>query len=103
MQTPVTAKNKTDPGSGSSFSQMLDSGFKNKRRIVLESTPDPWPPLLGSEEVTVARPLHVSKVGQSKEKGKIKQATLISDFLAHGCTWKKELSLVDSSSAELHR
>jgi len=30
--------------------------------------------------VTLARPLHVSKVGQSKEKGKTKQATLISDF-----------------------
>jgi len=28
--------------------------------------------------------LHVSKVGQSKEKGKTKQATLISDFHAHG-------------------
>jgi len=26
----------------------------------------------------------VSKVGQSKEKGKTKQATLISDFHAHG-------------------
>jgi len=33
--------------------------------------------------VTLARPLHVSKVGQSK-KGKTKQATLISDFHAHG-------------------
>ena len=32
--------------------------------------------------VTLARPLHVSKVGQSKEKGKINQATLISDFHA---------------------
>jgi len=96
MQTPVTAKNKTDPASESSFSQMFDSGFKNKRRIVLESTPDPWPPLLGSEEVTVARPLHVNKVGQSKEQGKTKQATPLSDFFAHGCTWKKELSLADS-------
>ena len=46
MQTPVTAKNKTDSGSG--FSQIFDSGFKNKRRIVLEATPYPWPPLLGS-------------------------------------------------------
>jgi len=27
--------------------------------------------------VTLARPLHVSKIGQSKEKGKTKQATLI--------------------------
>jgi len=34
--------------------------------------------------VMLARPLHVSKVGQSKEKGKTKQATLISDFHAHG-------------------
>jgi len=33
--------------------------------------------------VTLARPLHVSKVGQSK-KGKTKQATLISDFHAQG-------------------
>jgi len=33
--------------------------------------------------VTLARPLHVSKVGQSK-KGKTKQATLISDFHADG-------------------
>jgi len=33
--------------------------------------------------VTLAQPLFVSKVGQSK-KGKIKQATLISDFHAHG-------------------
>jgi len=33
--------------------------------------------------VALARPLHVSKVGQSK-KGKTKQATLISDFHAHG-------------------
>jgi len=32
--------------------------------------------------VTLARPLHVSKLGQSKEKGKTKQAT--SDFHAHG-------------------
>ena len=46
--------------------------------------------------VTLARPLHVSKDGQRKEKGKTKQATLISDFHAHGsksykwlpCTWK---------------
>jgi len=48
MQTPVTAKNKIDSGSGSGFSQMFDSGSNNKRRILLESTPDPWPPLLGS-------------------------------------------------------
>jgi len=34
--------------------------------------------------VMLAPPLHVSKVGQSKEKGKTKQATLISDFHAHG-------------------
>jgi len=34
--------------------------------------------------VTLARPLHVCKVGQSKEKGKTKQAILISDFHAHG-------------------
>jgi len=34
--------------------------------------------------VTLARLLHVSKVGQSKEKGKTKHATLISDLHAHG-------------------
>jgi len=34
--------------------------------------------------VMLARPLHVSKDGQSKEKGKTKQATLVSDFHAHG-------------------
>jgi len=34
--------------------------------------------------VTLAQPLHVTKDGQSKEKGKTKQATLISDFHAHG-------------------
>jgi len=34
--------------------------------------------------VTLARPLYASKVGQSKEKGKTKQATHISDFHAHG-------------------
>ena len=34
--------------------------------------------------VTLARPLHVSKDSQSKEKGKTKQATLISDFHARG-------------------
>ena len=34
--------------------------------------------------VTLARLLHVSKVGQSKEKGKAKQATLISNFDAEG-------------------
>jgi len=28
IQTPVTAKNKTDSGSGSGFSEMLDSGSK---------------------------------------------------------------------------
>jgi len=33
--------------------------------------------------VMLARQLHVSKDGQSKEKGKTKQATLISDFHAH--------------------
>jgi len=48
VQTPVTAKNKTDYGSGSGFSEMLDSGSKSKRRILLELTPDPWPPILGS-------------------------------------------------------
>jgi len=37
-----------------------------------------------SVAVTLTRPLHVSKVDQGKEKGKIKQATLISDFHAHG-------------------
>jgi len=34
--------------------------------------------------VTLARPLHVSKDGQSKEKGETKQATLIRDIHAHG-------------------
>jgi len=34
--------------------------------------------------VTLARPLHVNKVSQSKEKGKTKKATLVSDFHAHG-------------------
>ena len=48
MQTPVTAENKTDSGPRSVFSQMFDSGSKNKRRILLESTPDPKPPLLSS-------------------------------------------------------
>jgi len=32
----------------------------------------------------LAQPLHVSKVGQSKQKGKTKQVTLISDLHAHG-------------------
>jgi len=48
MQTPVAAKNKTDSSSGSSFSEMLDSSSKNKHRILLESTPDLWPPMLSS-------------------------------------------------------
>jgi len=39
---------------------------------------------MGRVSVTLVRPLHVSKVGQSKEKGKTKQATLTSDFHAHG-------------------
>jgi len=46
VQTPVTAKNKTDFGTG--FSEMLDSSSKSKRRILLELTPDPWPFMLGS-------------------------------------------------------
>jgi len=33
--------------------------------------------------VTQAWPLHVSKDGQSKEKGKTNQATVISDFHSH--------------------
>jgi len=37
-----------------------------------------------SVAVMLARPLHVSKVGQSKEKRKTKQATLVSNFHAHG-------------------
>ena len=37
-----------------------------------------------SVAVTLVRPLHVSNDSQSKEKGKTKQATLISDFHAHG-------------------
>ena len=43
---------KSDSGSESGFSQIFDSGGgsgpKEKRRILLESTPNPWPPLLGS-------------------------------------------------------
>jgi len=41
-----------------------------------------------SVAVALARPLHVSKVGQSKQKGNTKQATFISDIHAHGskCT-----------------
>jgi len=35
---------------------------------------------------TLAQPLHASKVSQSKEKGKTKQATLKSNFHAHGNT-----------------
>ena len=34
--------------------------------------------------VALARPLHVSKVGQSKEKETTKQVTHISDFHAYG-------------------
>ena len=34
--------------------------------------------------VMLARPLHVCNDGQSKEKGKTKEATLISDFHADG-------------------
>ena len=34
--------------------------------------------------VTLVQPLHVSEDSQSKEKGKTKQATLTSDFHAHG-------------------
>ena len=48
----------------------------------------------------VAVMLHVSKDGQSKEKDKIKQATLISDFHAHGSSsslWP--IRLVTSSSS----
>jgi len=55
---------------------------------------------MGRVSVTLVRPLHVSKVGQSKEKGKTKQATLTSDFHAHGSK-KWELSLADSCNAEL--
>jgi len=39
---------------------------------------------LSDVAVTLARPLHMSKDGQSKQKGKTKRATLISDFHAHG-------------------
>jgi len=42
------------------------------------------PYTLPNVAVTLPRPLHMSKVGQSKEKGKTKQATLISDFHADG-------------------
>jgi len=38
----------------------------------------------GSVASTLAQPLRVSKVGQCNEKGKTKQATFISNFLAHG-------------------
>jgi len=48
VQSPVTAKNKRDSGSGPVFSEMLDFCSKNKRRILLESTTDPWSPMLGS-------------------------------------------------------
>jgi len=34
--------------------------------------------------VTLERTPHISKVGQSKEKGKTKQAKNVSDFHAHG-------------------
>jgi len=49
--------------------------------------------------VKLVRPLHVSKVGQSKKR-KTKQATLISDFHAHGSSsslWP--IRLVTSSSS----
>ena len=49
----------------------------------------------GDVAVTLARPLHVSKVGQSKEKGKTKQATLKSDFHAYG---SEEISLAETPS-----
>ena len=42
--------------------------------------------------VALARPLHVSKVGQIKEKGKTKQATHVSGFHAYGsksCLWPR--------------
>ena len=48
VQTPVTAKNITDSGSGPGFSAMLRSGSKNKRKILLESTHELWPLMLGS-------------------------------------------------------
>ena len=48
VQTPVATKNKTDSGSSFGCSQVFDSGSKNKHRILLESTQDPWPPMLGS-------------------------------------------------------
>jgi len=48
--------------------------------------------------VTLVQPLHVTKVGQSK-KGKTKQATLVSDFHAHGS--KSSLWPTDSSGVEL--
>jgi len=56
---------------GSQQSQIFFSGYTYFRAIACVA-------------VTLARPLHVSKVGRSMEKGKTKQATLLSDFHAHG-------------------
>ena len=43
-QTPATAQNKRESGSGSSFSQIFDSGSgSEKNRILPDSTPDPDP------------------------------------------------------------
>jgi len=57
-------------------------------RVTKFQTVNPWCPQIQPHipcvAVTLARPLHVSKDGQSKEKGKTKQAILISDFHAHG-------------------
>jgi len=65
--------------------------FKHFKVMVGEALP-PLPPLTTRHwqghfayvAVMLARSLHVRKVGQSKEKGKTKQATHISDFHAYG-------------------
>jgi len=49
MQTPDTAKIKSDPGSRSSFSKIFDSGFERKMQNlggVNSGTSDPWPLLI---------------------------------------------------------
>jgi len=55
--------------------------------------------------VTLAWPLHVSMAGQSREKGKTKQATLISDFHAHGSEsslWPIRLAQINIDDVTIH-
>ena len=69
---PARARNhKPTPGSSPTF--IFEARFRPESQIYKGSY----------VAVTLARPLHVSKDGQSK-KGKTNQATLISDFHAHG-------------------